>query len=350
MLPRTAGPSYLTLLVLQFLFAVYHDEPLRAEFSDLTAPDEINWGSACGGTDSPGFVWEAMRDAFNSSPHAPFRFPGVTHIFSAELIKWKRLFIKCYHNPLVLYDDIMHISRDEARDEHGASVKHEYLLITVTMFLAGFSCSSVSNLNTCSSYSPAHAAFDPTTAAGGTLGGVPRYLRARAPTIVVLENVKGLKRGNQNLMIAAAILTIGYEFAEWFDESRLCMGHPQDRERIYLIAFKELAPGITAEIVSTWNHRLLTVMRSGHTRQSVAEFVVPDHIHMWLKTGNGAVIVCMHYVLVMFGNHQANQRLLINGWPSIGKAPATAVHHCLTSPNTSLNMLDICCVLHGYAT
>ncbi len=97
---------------------------------------EVQWGSGCSGTDSPGWVHQAFRRKWQCIPR---------HRFSAEIVPAKREFILRHHQPDMLFTDVFDLSRRSARDVKSGQDRQA---CSVDIYWCGFSCRTVSNLQT----------------------------------------------------------------------------------------------------------------------------------------------------------------------------------------------------------
>lgn len=114
-------------------------------------PEQYKWGSACSGSDSPAWVFDALKPLFrdNNMKCCGEEFAPV-HIYSAEKVPFKRDFILRlpFGPPRHLFPCLFQLS---------SSVSHECVItnkriqasnLRVCTLLAGFSCTSASFLNT----------------------------------------------------------------------------------------------------------------------------------------------------------------------------------------------------------
>ena len=185
------------------------------------------WGSACSGTDSPSWIQTSIAEAAQL-------FCGEArmsaHVFSAEIVAWKRDWIKSLCPPQRLVADILDLSAEKAHDcimDEQFVLKSE--LAEMDSFIAGFSCKSVSALNV-DKQTAQHALMDPATTTGETFRGVLRFLQSHRPKSCILENVRGLERGGQVEEVLKVLARTGYCCVPLLVTPRE-YGHPQERQR-----------------------------------------------------------------------------------------------------------------------
>ena len=145
-------------------------------------------GTACSGTDSPIFALEAMATALRLLGFSGTSPP--THVFSCECDPAKQKWIEGMCSPLHLFTNIGELGQEFAHD------MFNYPMLSyvppVTIFIAGFSCKSVSGLNLLRSAFK-HACEVEEGETGITFSGVRKYLSSRRPNMFLLENVVGLR-------------------------------------------------------------------------------------------------------------------------------------------------------------
>ena len=148
-------------------------------------------GTACSGTDSPVIALAALTEALL---HMGFPSAPTIHEFSCEADPAKRGWIRRVCRPLHLFDDIRNLGQNFARDVvHGDGLGFQSRVPEVFLFIAGFSCKSVSGLNLCRGMYQNACAIE-VGETGITFGGVRKYLSAKKPCMFVLENVVGLNK------------------------------------------------------------------------------------------------------------------------------------------------------------
>ena len=98
-------------------------------------------------------------------------------------------------------------------------------------FVAGFSCKSVSSLNSNRVQRSHNAIFDEMCSTGSTLRGVFDFMEKCSPSTALLENVLGLRKGWQTDAISDRLWQLGY-YSLWLDEDPTRYGHPQRRPRL----------------------------------------------------------------------------------------------------------------------
>lgn len=124
-------------------------------------------GSACSGSD---LCWPILRRIFaKAAGDMPMR-----HIFSCECNKVKQAWIARNWNPDHIFQDISELASDAA---HCIKTGRRERVVGTTLFLAGFSCRSVSRLNS-SRKRFASCIRDQSGSTGTTFSGLPTPTRA----------------------------------------------------------------------------------------------------------------------------------------------------------------------------
>jgi hypothetical protein len=96
----------------------------------------LTWGSGCSGTDSPSWVFTALAQITG----------GVfVHRFSAESSQEKRRFLLIHSAPQQMFADIFDLSRKVA---HCCLARSLVTPLPANLLFVGFSCKTVSNLQT----------------------------------------------------------------------------------------------------------------------------------------------------------------------------------------------------------
>jgi hypothetical protein len=150
---------------------------------------QLSFGTACSGTDSPVFVIAALRDLFGKSG-VPIH---MHHAFSCECDERKQKWIQASCPQLTtLFGDITQLCQRTALNVMSNELEP---VPDVTIFIAGFSCKDVSNLNPNQSGHGGYVSHaDGTT--GITFDGVLGYVLLHNPKFIILENVMGLATSN----------------------------------------------------------------------------------------------------------------------------------------------------------
>ncbi len=117
----------------------------------------------------------------------------------------------------------------------------------VDLFVAGFSCTSVSSENGQRAQHK-ECVEKGTGLTGITWTGVHQYTQRRRPNIIVCENVAGLARSNQGmepqiLPVMRSFEACGY-VASWRLLNALFFGLPHRRRRVYMWAFAKGSPDL----------------------------------------------------------------------------------------------------------
>ena len=106
--------------------------------------NHIYWGSACSGAETPRFCFDGLIAALASEGlHVK-----TTHLYSAEIVDWKRRWIMSLHDiPRHVFDDMSKLSSIQAECSRTGRIVNCTKFV-VALFVAGFSCKSASGLNT----------------------------------------------------------------------------------------------------------------------------------------------------------------------------------------------------------
>lgn len=218
------GEDFLTT----FASRVVRDLPTiyQAAFRKST---RVHWASACSGTESPLWVFEAL---------AANGYLCHRHVFSAEINPHKRRWIRhvAPSTGFFLFADIFDISRRSAKCDIHGDVAPGDLCDALDIFLAGFSCKDVSTLNihrgSASTCTDTH-----TGSTGQTLLGVLLVVEMRRPKTFVLENVLGLLARGQIARVVQRLESKGY-IVIWRVQNAQETGVPQDRDRVWILGWR----------------------------------------------------------------------------------------------------------------
>lgn len=229
------GPNYLADLSVLFCQRLSSwDTSLAHALQRLryAFPDGLSWGSGCSGTDSPAWVFAALQNAVYRFSETHVCFP---HVMSAECDKRKQVFLRCVAEPSMLFADIFDLSAASAQDIiSGTQIRPADHFRDIPFFIAGFVCKSVSALN---KGAATGAIWDEMCSTGSTLWAVLLFCQRMRPRVVVLENVAGLKRGQQHVAVCDRVRQLGYWVA-WTETSPVSWGFPHDRQRLYFLAVR----------------------------------------------------------------------------------------------------------------
>ena len=165
----------------------------------------LRWGTACSGTESPHWVFSCLMQGVYCD--AIFR-----HNYSAEWESAKRDWIRAETSPTHVFKDIFDITRATAHcfvKNCRINVGQCCHSVSTDIFLAGFSCKSVSALsNDAETRRTSISDYNGTT--GLTFWGVVMVLSMTRPLCFVLENVEGLMRHGMHLLVVEKLVSLGY--------------------------------------------------------------------------------------------------------------------------------------------
>ena len=236
---------------------------------------ELGWGSGCSGTDSPAWVFRALKAQLE---HRACRadFPQV---FSAEADKRKRGFILETGDPEQLFACIYDLGLPEAdccKSLRRVLVDERHRL---RLFIAGFSCKTVSGLHQTDRDSAEQCITDGTGTTGFTFNGVLLVLSRRNPKFFILENVCGLQRSGQLEIVLAKLERVGpgYVVAHRVFNPKDDAGIPQDRPRIYICGWnKPCAGACSAAFVQERFSDIADKLGEGHGMMDVDGFLYDE--------------------------------------------------------------------------
>ena len=231
--PLAWGPDY----VRDFFGKLFQNlEPLEVQetfayLRGLVFP----WSSACSGTDSPAWVFGGLRDFLAASGICTI-FP---HIVSAELDKQKRNFIQQVHAPRQLLRNIFDITREDAFNEISGRLEQPDSGRETRCWLIGFSCQTVSGLNSANAKGVASSCIQEAQGTTGvTFAGVLLVLQQRRPKLCILENVFGMMNHGQHQLVAKQVEATGY-VCRIVALNPVDFGSPQSRPRLYFLCWRE---------------------------------------------------------------------------------------------------------------
>lgn len=261
--------------LLNFILRLFENlGTLRLHLEDYLAGDgEFRWASACSGSESPHWVFKAL-----ASVGAQISFHQT---YAAEMSKPKRQWILDHAHPSALFGCIFDITRAHA---HCYATGDSNLDVSALchflqdLFIAGFSCKTVSALNPdAETRKSSITSFHGTT--GLTWWGVVLVLQMQQPRSFILENVEGLMRHGLHLIIEAKLVALGY-IVVWKLCNSLECGMPQSRPRIWFCGWK--ASLISApERFKLHMTEVMAKLFHDHPVTDVEEFLMPeDHPHL----------------------------------------------------------------------
>jgi site-specific DNA-cytosine methylase len=176
-------------------------------------------------------------------------FPGMRtkHAFACESDAKKRLFISRMFPSLdSLFVNVFNLNGERSVSSKTAGAVEVRQVPSVTLFVCGFSCTSISPLNPHSKQHRA-AGFKSSSQTASTYQGQLKYIKKHRPLIVINENVESLNwassdtssEGTPTSMLDQVLQTyrrIGYK-AMYKLTNPIHLGMPQSRPRYYIMAF-----------------------------------------------------------------------------------------------------------------
>ncbi len=275
------GPSYLSSVAARCLERLSAgSQQVAAACADLCSFAPTGhwcWASGCSGTDSPRWVFDSLSSALKERG-----FDGLQcrHMCSAEKTAAKRQFIDMVASPPLLLGDIFDMSVPEALNhKDGQRCRPIDSMQDLDCLIAGFSCKTVAFINTSSNSVSCSAVWRPDTETGSTLWGVRLAVDRLRPKTLILENVPGLKRNGQAEAIAVMLRQKGYVVILVSLDPEEHFGHPQSRERLYFLAWRNDVvedAGFTADAVTSLASDIVGSMTSNLAMADIESFLLDD--------------------------------------------------------------------------
>jgi hypothetical protein len=187
---------------------------------------QIKVATMCSGTESPLLAFELFSKALVQSGHSPLR---VHQKFAAEIEVFKQVFIERNQAPEIIFRDVREFIPEDATTAITAYGAEEHIPSGLDVLIAGFVCKDLSRLNT------QQKDLEDNGESGDTWRAIYAYAKRFRPSIVLLENVKGLSKLWEG--VVSMWDKIGYE-AAWLIRDTKRYRIPQTRERMYMIAIE----------------------------------------------------------------------------------------------------------------
>ncbi|KAL5120891.1 hypothetical protein ACEQ8H_001078 [Pleosporales sp. CAS-2024a] len=186
----------------------------------------INVATMCSGTESPLLAFELLSSALVAAGYPAL---NVNQKFAAEIEVFKQAFIERNQSPDIIFRDVREFIPDDADTAVTAYGAEVPIPSDLDMLIAGFVCKDLSRLNT------QQKGLEEKGESGDTWRAMYSYAKRFRPSIVLIENVKGLSK----LWDGVVDLwdQIGYE-ATWLIRDTKRYRIPQTRERMYMIAIE----------------------------------------------------------------------------------------------------------------
>ncbi|CAI6335508.1 unnamed protein product [Periconia digitata] len=185
---------------------------------------QINVATMMSGTESPVIFMQLLSNSLQTLGKEPVH---INHVFSAEIDAMKQAFIERNFRPSILFRDAREFIADNthtAFTAYGAEVPIPGFL---DILIAGFVCKDISRLNN------NRKGLDDNGESGDTWRAIYSYCKRFRPSIVLLENVTGLKEYWNSFV--SKWNDIGYDCA-WMIADTKDYYIPQTRNRMYMIA------------------------------------------------------------------------------------------------------------------
>jgi site-specific DNA-cytosine methylase len=201
----------------------------------------INVATMCSGTESPLLAFELLSKALKKAGQPSL---NVHQKFAAEIEVFKQAFIERNQSPEIIFRDVREFIPDDAATAITAYGAEAEIPSGLDVLIAGFVCKDLSRLNS------QPKGLDDNGESGDTWRAIYSYAKHFRPSIVLLENVKGLSKLWND--VVSKWDNIGYE-AAWLIRDTKRYHIPQTRERMYMIAIERSHYGKNAnEAVIHW--------------------------------------------------------------------------------------------------
>ncbi|CAJ2509459.1 Uu.00g144850.m01.CDS01 [Anthostomella pinea] len=224
------------------------------EVLEELADRQIEVGTMCSGTESPLLAFDLLSKALVENGQRPLR---VHQKFAAEIEVFKQAFIERNQSPEIIFRDVREFIPEEATTATTAYGAEELIPSGLDVLIAGFVCKDLSRLNT----NP--KGLQDNGESGDTWLAIYSYAKRFRPTIVLLENVKSVKKTWEELV--SLWDDIGYE-AGWLFRDTKRYHIPQTRERMYMVAIERshFGEGVQ-EAVRDWKTKMNELQRQCST-------------------------------------------------------------------------------------
>lgn len=208
------------------LVDVLSEEEISSIFGDDN--DDRKWGklkiiTLCSGTDAPIIALEALLKILNDTTTANIKHKiEMEHVFSCEIDKYKREFIKRTTNPPLLFNDVKELASGKTH-AHDEKTKRK-VPKDFNILVAGTDCKDFSTLN------KSRKSLNGGGKSDVTFHSVLKFTAIHQPAIVVLENVANCPIGE----MIAKFEDIGYIGVH----KKVCTSEyilPQQRNRAYFV-------------------------------------------------------------------------------------------------------------------
>ena len=203
------------------------------QFIENVEEGRLSFATGCSGTDVISHALNILSSLWQETYGIAVK---PDHIFSAEIVDWKRAFITRHWQPKFLFQDVNDLSKDTIKD-----VKSGNLVAPPAPMVAlfGFECDSISGLNAQSKGNRGCVALN-TERTGSTANAVLGYARKTRVPVLILENVKNLNASNGSnksdmQSLIGMLNRLGYHVTSALLKATE-YGIPQTRDRLYLFA------------------------------------------------------------------------------------------------------------------
>lgn len=235
-------------LIADFYVGAFHNNPACwhswLSYAKQLKHGKMRIGTACSGSD---VVTKALEHLLQSLAAKDDK-PAVVceHIFSVENDLPKQKWIQRYISPTYLFTDLREFEGPVLKNPQNGSPLSP-LALEVDVFIAGFSCKSISREN---NSRDEKCIEDGTGSSGETFGWTMSLIEKVQPPVVILENVKaihdkgkcrisGKKMPRSNLdYVQERLEQAGYSFTHSFVDTRHYL-LPQRRGRVWIVAVKK---------------------------------------------------------------------------------------------------------------
>jgi len=261
-------------------------------------PNAFTWSAACSGSEAPRWIFRAIRqnESFFRDLHAKFTMREFVQLISAEMVPWKRRFIReaaqCWEEPHAkqLFADMWDVTRatacNLATGEDSKLVERP--MAGTESWFVGFSCKTASGLACAAKQKQGEyienrsgsGCDGKANTTGNTLSSTICVLQQDQPRCFACENVEGLDTDGQIHSVVNALSEAGPGYVVCFwKHSPLLSGIPQCRWRYWFTGFAKPwleAAGVEAHQVTEQANSVIASMRVDLEPMPMEQFFLPD--------------------------------------------------------------------------
>ena len=274
--PLPWNARFLQMFVMR-LFENLESNHFEAVILYFATSAAFTWATACSGTESPQQCFHAFQSAILTIAGVSVIFE---HVFASEILEAKREWIQSRpgFSASYMFGDMFDLSRQHATDFLGTEPRRINIsdLPVIFCFLCGFSCCTVSTLQSQDREKAGAATSEYVGTTGSTFLALLLWLQRGQPMIFVLENVEGLLQHGQAEDCCRQLQEKGY-IVVFYTTSCTNYGVPQDRRRVWFVGWRK---DIGVGRIPGWKQilgRVVNALMEGHPMTSIREFILPEN-------------------------------------------------------------------------